>query len=280
MANDNDFVKRKLGDLREPEGFQPDAARARVRLLARKVPRAGGWKWAAIPATAVFLLAMVHPVSTAVARMDDNPGGGWQHVHYFLRAHWNGIVRIFQHIPWGNDNSQVIAKNLKPGEPFRPAEFTPRPAPEFKIVDPSGRETLLSAQKGKVVVVQFLYTWCGHCENTAAWLSKVKQEFGPQGLEVFGVAFNEEVNTPDGSRNLAETSRFAAKAAFPVGLSAKGPVLDFLGIPADGAYGVPQMVVIDRQGVIQGQTSARPKQGEVFEEPVLRGLVAKLLAER
>jgi thiol-disulfide isomerase/thioredoxin len=157
----------------------------------------------------------------------------------------------------------------------------PRPAPEFKIQEPSGKETLLSAQKGKVTVIQFLFTWCGHCQATAQWLSKMQAELGPKGLQTFGVAFNDEILTKDSAENKKLVSAFSQYASFPVGMvTSKEPVLRFLGLSLMEAYGVPQLVVIDKKGVIRAQTPPRPGAGSIVEERVMRELVAKLLAEK
>jgi thiol-disulfide isomerase/thioredoxin len=87
----------------------------------------------------------------------------------------------------------------------------PRPAPEFKIQEPSGKATLLSAQKGKVCVIQFLFTWCQHCQATAQSLSKLQTELGGKGLRVFGVGFNDEVlaKAPDATNTVAAFSQYA-----------------------------------------------------------------------
>ncbi len=157
----------------------------------------------------------------------------------------------------------------------------PRPAPEFKIQEPSGKETLLSAQKGKVTVMQFLFTWCGHCQATAQWLSKMQAELGPKGLQTFGVAFNDEMLTKDVAANKKLVTAFSQYATFPVGMvTTKDPVLKFLGLSVLEAYGVPQLVVIDKKGVIRAQTSARPGAGSIVEEKVMRETVAKLLEEK
>ena len=145
------------------------------------------------------------------------------------------------------------------GLTLQAAAPVPRPAGEFKIHEPSGRETLLSAQKGKVVVMQFLFTWCPHCQSAAQWLSKMKADLGPKGLEVYGVAFNDEILTKDTKKNNELTAAFSQYAQFPVGLvTTKEPVLRFLGLSVVEGYGVPQMVVIDKKGVIRAQTTARP----------------------
>ena len=106
------------------------------------------------------------------------------------------------------------------GAAMQAAAPVPRSAPELKIHEPSGKETLLSAQKGKVCVIQFLYTWCPHCQASAQWLSKMQAELGPKGLQVYGVAFNDEVMTKDAATNNSTTAAFSQYATFPVGLMA------------------------------------------------------------
>lgn len=166
------------------------------------------------------------------------------------------------------------------GMVLQAAAPVPRPASEFKLHEPSGQDTLLSSQKGKVVVIQFLFTWCPHCQQTAQWLSRMQAELGPKGLEVWGVAFNDEVLTKDTTANNKAALEFGQYAKFRVGISPKEPVLKFLGFSVMDPYGVPQLVVIDRKGVIQAQTKPRPAKGEIVEEPVMRALVTKLLAEK
>lgn len=156
----------------------------------------------------------------------------------------------------------------------------PRPAPAFTIQEPSGKQTSLASLKGKVVVVQFLFTTCGHCQETAMWLSRFESEMRGKGVAVYGVAFNDEVNSKDTAKNQAVTKAFDSYAKFPVGMASEDAVQRFLGLSVLDGYNVPQMVVIDKKGVIRAQTSARPKVGEVIQEPVLRDVVTKLLAEK
>jgi thiol-disulfide isomerase/thioredoxin len=168
------------------------------------------------------------------------------------------------------------------GLTLQAAAPVPRPAQEFKIHEPSGRETLLSAQKGKVVVIQFLFTWCPHCQASAQWLSKMQTELGPKGLQVYGVAFNDEVLTKDVAANNKTTAAFSQYASFPVGLvTTKEPVLRFLGLSVVEGYGVPQLVVIDKKGVIRAQTAPRPSgTATIATESVMRAKVNELLLEK
>ncbi len=176
----------------------------------------------------------------------------------------------------------VFGLMLAFGLALQAAAPVPRPSGEFKIHEPSGKDTLLSAQKGKVVVIQFLFTWCPHCQAAAQWLSKMQTELGSKGLQVYGVAFNDEVLTKDVATNNKTTSAFSQYANFPVGLvTTKEPVLRFLGLSVVEGYGVPQMVVIDKKGVIRSQTTPRPSGNlTIATESVMRETVNKLLNEK
>lgn len=112
------------------------------------------------------------------------------------------------------------------------AQPVPRPAQEFKLQDAAGKPVSLTSQKGKVVVIQFLYTTCGHCQATATWLSKMQTELGPKGLQVYGVAFNDGVSAKD-------VKEFGQFAKFPVTISPSDPVMKYLGISVMEGYSVP-----------------------------------------
>jgi len=174
----------------------------------------------------------------------------------------------------------ILALFLAAGVALQAAPPIPRPSPELKIHEPSGKNTLLSAQKGKVVVIQFLFTTCTHCQAAAKWLSKMQAELGPKGLEVYGVAINDEANTPDMKANAAATAQFGQFATYPIGISPRDPALKYMGISVMESWGVPMFAVIDKKGVIRAQTSPRGKPGEVAEESVMRATVTKLLAEK
>src|SRR6185295_8853239 len=66
----------------------------------------------------------------------------------------------------------------------------PRTAKEFTFIEPSGKQTLLSSYKGKVVCIQFLYTTCPHCQALSKVLTKMAPSMGPQ-VQFLGVAFDE-----------------------------------------------------------------------------------------
>ena len=156
----------------------------------------------------------------------------------------------------------------------------PRPAPELKIVEPSGNQLQMSSLKGKVVLVQFLYTWCQHCQNTAMVLSKLQGELGPKGLQVVGLAFNDETQTKDAATNNLEGAKFKAYANFPVGITNKDTVLKYLGFSVmDRGWGVPLIVVVDKKGTIVAQSKVTGSP-ELQQESSLRTLLTRLLNEK
>jgi peroxiredoxin len=127
------------------------------------------------------------------------------------------------------------------------AAQVPRPAPEFVIKLTSGQQLLLSQYRGKVVALEFLSTTCPHCQTCSALLDRLYKEYGPRGFQPLGVAFNEMAGmlVPDYSKHLGLT--------FPVGVSERDPVLNFLQHSAVMRLLVPQLIFIDRQGIIRGQ---------------------------
>lgn len=146
----------------------------------------------------------------------------------------------------------------------------PRPAKEFSFSDAGGRQISLSHFKGKVVLIQFLDTGCPHCQAMSRMLTGLQSEFGPQGFQALGVAFNEA------------TAAMAAKYArdqqtnFPIGFAPRELVVDCLGFSQLSRLVVPQVTVIDRAGMIQAQTAPLGTP-ELQEKSHLRMLIGALL---
>src|SRR5580658_1921996 len=67
-----------------------------------------------------------------------------------------------------------------------------RPAGDFTVAETSGKTHSLANCRGKVVLIEFLYTTCSHCQATARMYNKLSADLGTQGFEVLGVAFNNE----------------------------------------------------------------------------------------
>jgi peroxiredoxin len=148
-----------------------------------------------------------------------------------------------------------------------------RHSPEFVIHFPDGSQSLLSSYRGKVVGLLFVYTTCIHCQHTSQLFSKLNTEFGARGFQPIDVAFNDMSNlfvkdfVKDNGVN------------YPVGFSAREPVLDFLKIPVIERFVVPQIVWIDRKGNIRSQTNAMGTDEKQMKESYWREMIETLLKE-
>lgn len=121
----------------------------------------------------------------------------------------------------------------------------PRAAPELKIVEASGKATMLSNLRGRLVLLAFISTQCSHCRKASVVFEQLSHEF-PGRLQVVEIAFDEG----------GDTAAFASSfpLSFPVGAATSDQVHDFLGIERGTRMGTPQVVVIDKRGRIRAQS--------------------------
>jgi peroxiredoxin len=148
----------------------------------------------------------------------------------------------------------------------------PRPAPELAVQLLSGGQIQLSQFRGKVVLVAFVHTTCPHCQHDSAIIEQLYKEYGPRGFQPIDVAFNDNAAAlvPDFVRQLSLT--------YPVGVAPQNTVMTYLQYSYAEPLYVPQMVVIDRKGVIRAQHGGMD---DFFKdvEPNLRSLIESLLKE-
>jgi hypothetical protein len=147
----------------------------------------------------------------------------------------------------------------------------PRKAPELTIIEPSGKQTLLSSYKGKVVALAFILTTCPHCQAECGVLTKLQGELGPQGFQPLAVAIN------DTNGSLVPGFMQTYHPSFPVGyLPVRQTVIDYLQVSDKEQWMVPQIVLIDRKGMIVAQSA--PKGSEELQlEDSLRKKITDLL---
>jgi thiol-disulfide isomerase/thioredoxin len=167
----------------------------------------------------------------------------------------------------------TLALFLTLGLSVQAAAPVPRQSKEFTVATPQGQQILLSSLKGKVAVVQFLFTWCPHCQAFSKVLTQLNAEYGPRGFQALGVAFEDDV-TKDKAISYAQ--QYAT--GFPVGVSTRSTVFSYLGLSELERIGVPQIVVIDRKGQIREQTTAQGG-GPLGDVAHLKPLIESLLAE-
>ena len=156
----------------------------------------------------------------------------------------------------------------------------PRPTKEFTITLPSGKQSLLSSYRGKVVMLACMFTTCPHCQALSKVMTKLQGELGPRGFQALGVAFNDEVNTPNSASNSQVTASFISQfqVGFPMGFARRDSVLSYLGVSDLERWVVPQIAIIDRKGVIRAQ-SASQGTADLQTESYLRKYLGELLDE-
>lgn len=148
----------------------------------------------------------------------------------------------------------------------------PRKAPEFVLTFPDGTQKLLSSYRGKVVSLLFVHTTCPHCQHACQVFSRLGAEYGSKGYEPVAVAWDEmsKMRVPDFVKNFGIT--------FPVAYSDRDKVLEYLNFSPIMRTVVPQIVWIDRKGMIRSQTPALGEE-KLLQEPYWRQMIETLTAE-
>ena len=66
-----------------------------------------------------------------------------------------------------------------------------KPAPDFQLTDLDGNSVKLADLRGKAVLLNFWATWCPPCKIEMPWFVDLQKQYGPQGLQIVGVAMDE-----------------------------------------------------------------------------------------
>src|SRR5207245_133630 len=71
------------------------------------------------------------------------------------------------------------------------AQMKGQPAPEFTLQSLDGNTVRLADFRGKGVLLNFWATWCQPCKIEMPWFVELQKQYGPQGLQVVGVAMDD-----------------------------------------------------------------------------------------
>jgi thiol-disulfide isomerase/thioredoxin len=149
---------------------------------------------------------------------------------------------------------------------------TPRPAPKLVYNIPGKAPQELSQYLGKVVALEFIFTTCPHCKAASHLMSKLQNELASKGFQALDVAVNPNADL------LVDIFAKEQQTTFPVGWIFQQEMTSFMGF-SDGRYVVPQMVLIDRKGVIRYQTPALENEtyDKMMNEEAIRKHIDELL---
>jgi len=145
-----------------------------------------------------------------------------------------------------------------PGDPVRGSM-----APTFELKSiPDGKPVQLASLHGKAVLLNFWATWCEPCKIELPWLVDLQKKYGPQGLQIVGVAMDD---TDD-----KEIDAFAHKMGVNyVVLKGTEKVGDLYG----GVDRLPLTYFLDRSGKVVDETVG------LASEAVIEDAVKKSLAQ-
>jgi cytochrome c biogenesis protein CcmG/thiol:disulfide interchange protein DsbE len=117
-------------------------------------------------------------------------------------------------------------------------------APAFELTSiPDGKSVPLASFRGKAVLLNFWATWCGPCKIEMPWLVDLQKRYGPQGLQIVGVAMDDTSNK--------EIADFAHKMGVNyVVLKGTEKVGDLYG----GIDRLPLTYYLDRSGKVVDET--------------------------
>lgn len=118
-------------------------------------------------------------------------------------------------------------------------------APDFKLMDLSGKEVSLSDLKGKRVFINFWATWCPPCKGEMPELEKLYQETKSSDLVIIAVDLGEDKVTV---QKFIEKNKYN----FTVLLDAKNEAASLYGIRS-----IPTSYFIDKDGyIVNGKIGA------------------------
>lgn len=138
------------------------------------------------------------------------------------------------------------------------------PAPDFALESLQGETVHLSDFRGKVVLLNFWATWCGPCKILTPWLVDLQNQYGPQGLEIIGIALDEDASQAE----IAEVAD-QLRVNYMVLIGNEKMAEAYGGVPA-----MPDTFFIGRDGKIVDSLVGLKGKGEL-EDSIKKALAAQ-----
>ena len=156
-----------------------------------------------------------------------------------------------------------------------------RKAPELAFTVPSEGDKLLSQYRGKVVALEFILTTCPHCQAASRLMSNFQREYGSRGFQALDVAIDAlDGRSPAQAAQVVQVFANQFQVAFPVGFTTRDQMMTFMGFNLADRFVVPQLVLIDRKGMIHYQTPAteNDQHDNDMKDNVIKQRIEELLA--
>ena len=125
-------------------------------------------------------------------------------------------------------------------------------APDFVLQSLNGQTVRLSDFHGKAVLLNFWATWCEPCKLEMPWFVELENQYGPQGLQVLGVAMD------DSGKDVI--------AKFAKDMGVNYPVLlgkESVGDEYGGLEYLPTSFYIDRDGKVVARVFGLRSRGDI-----------------
>ena len=124
------------------------------------------------------------------------------------------------------------------------AHFYALAAPDFVLTDLEGGRFYLSAQKGKVILLNFWSVHCVPCLQEMPLLQKLQEDYSGKGASVIGIC------TDPGEAGYIDSFLKGLSVTYPVLMDTENKVSSLYNIHA-----LPATYIIDQQGMIQYNTT-------------------------
>lgn len=125
-------------------------------------------------------------------------------------------------------------------------------APDFELKTLDGKTVRLSDFRGKAVLINFWATWCGPCKIEMPWFVDLQKQYGPQGLEIVGIAMDDSED-----KEIADFVK-EMKVNYTI-LKGKESVGEAYG----GVVGLPTTFYVGRDGKIVDQAAGLVSRSEI-----------------
>jgi peroxiredoxin len=161
----------------------------------------------------------------------------------------------------------------------QPEETTPiaegTPAPDFSLPDLNGKTYTLSQFKGKTVVLEFLATWCPHCQNDAPMMNKLNEAYKDKNVQMLGINASQFGHKYEDEKDTSPVTLDDLKW-FHDTFTVTYPLLFDPVVKTGLEYGIkgyPTVYIVDKNGVV----ASRPAYPFTYED--LTAALDKALAQ-